>query len=79
LAHKSDIDLALEEKLDLARVLIRFKRRRQAARELNDIEAAIKARHDAEVSAGNVTSLDIDNIGVGNLTKELPSGATDSN
>lgn len=71
---KTDAQLALDEKIDLARVLVRYKTRRQAARELNEVEDLIKKAHDAEVASGNITQIDLDSIGVGSLTKEVESG-----
>lgn len=70
---KTDAQLALEEKIDLARTLIRFKARRKAARELNEVEDLIKKSHDAEVASGSFTQIDLEGIGVGSLAKELPS------
>lgn len=67
---KTDEQLALDEKIDLARTLIRFRTRRQSARELNDVEDRIKKTHDAEVAAGSITQIDLDSLGVESLTKE---------
>ena len=64
--------MALEDKLTLARTLERYKASRQAARNLNEIEDRIKARHDAEVAKGTLTQIDFDSIDVGDLAKELP-------
>ena len=74
MSKKSDADLALSDKLDLARTLIRYKARRLAAHELNEVEDAITKRHNAEVASGTVVSIDIEKIGMGHLAKELPSG-----
>lgn len=71
---KTDAQLALDEKIDLARTLIRFKTRRQAARELNDVEDLIKKTHDLEVASGTMTEIDLDSIGVGTLAKEVEGG-----
>jgi hypothetical protein len=72
---KTSAQLALDEKIDLARTLLRFKARRQSARELNDIEDRIKKAHDAEVASGSFSQIDLDSIGVGSLTKEVESGS----
>jgi hypothetical protein len=71
---KTSAQLALDEKIDLARTLLRFKARRQSARDLNVIEDRIKKAHDAEVANGSVSQIDLDSIGVGSLTKEVESG-----
>lgn len=71
---KTDEQLALDEKIDLARVMVRYKTRRQAVRELNEVEDLIKKAHDAEVAAGSLTQIDLDSIGVGSLTKEVEGG-----
>jgi hypothetical protein len=71
---KTNADLALADKIDLARTLVRFKHRRQSIRELNDVEDAITKRHNAEIADGSFTEIDLDGIGVGSLAKELPSG-----
>lgn len=76
---KTDEQLALEEKVDLARTLIRYKGRRQSARELNEIEDAIRKSHEAEVAAGSVSQVDLDSIGASFLVKELPSGDNTDN
>lgn len=78
---KSDAELALAEKIDLARTLVRFKARRQAARELNEAEDLITKQHNKEVADGNYSQIDLDSIGgiFGNRPKELTSGSdTDS-
>jgi hypothetical protein len=75
---KTEADLALAEKIDLARTLMRYKYRREAMRDLNEIEDAIKKTHDAEVAKGEVSSIDLSQIGTNFLVKELPSGDTDS-
>jgi hypothetical protein len=77
-AAKSESELALADKIDLARTLVRYKHRRKTLRELNDVEEAITKTHNTEVSAGSFTEIDLDGIGVGNLTqetKELTSGS----
>jgi hypothetical protein len=74
MSKKTDAQLALEDKIDLARTLVRFKHRRLSARELAEAEHLIQKRHDAEVAAGNITQIDLDSIGVGSLTKEVESG-----
>lgn len=71
---KTDAQLALDEKIDLARTLIRFKTRRLAARELNDVESLIKKAHDLEVASGTMTQIDLENIGVGSLAEEVEGG-----
>lgn len=57
---KSEEDLILQDKLDLARTLTRLKARKQVRRELNGLEAALVENHAKELEAGRVTSLDID-------------------
>lgn len=76
MSAKTSAQLALDEKIDLARTLLRFKARRTAARDLNEVEDLIKKNHDQEVANGSVTQIDLDSIGVGSLAKELPSGNT---
>lgn len=74
MAAKTEEEMALAEKIDLARTLYRYKHRRQMARDLNEVEELIKSRHDAEVAAGSLVQIDIDSLGVGHIAKELPSG-----
>jgi len=57
---KSEEDLILQDKLDLARTLTRLKARKQVRRELNGLEAALVEAHSKELAAGSVTAIDID-------------------
>lgn len=74
MSAKSDAQMALDEKIDLARTLIRYKARRLAARELNEAEDLIKKAHDAEVANGGVTQIELEAISFSSLSKGLPSG-----
>lgn len=74
MAYKSEADLSKEEKIDLARTLVRFKKRAEAKRELNEIEKSIIETHDAEVATGTLSTLDLNSVGADFLTKGLPSG-----
>ena len=57
---KSEEDLILQDKLDLARTLTRLKARKQVRRELNGLEAALVEAHAKELAAGSVTAIDVD-------------------
>lgn len=78
MAYKSEADLSKDEKIDLARTLVRFKYRSVSKRELNEIERNINDTHDAEVTSGTWTQLDLDSIGATFLQKGLPSAEKDT-
>lgn len=71
---KTDSELALEEKVTLARTLVRWKKSAEAKRELNLIETQILEAH--EDKDGNYSSIDTDAL-VAALTakKELAGGS----
>lgn len=77
MASKSEEDLALADKIDLARTIVRYKHRRLAIRELNEAEEAIAKRHKKEVESGSFSEIDLDSIGLTSITgpKELDQGA----
>lgn len=69
---KSEEDLILDDKLDMARTLVRLKTRQNARRELNEIEPALVEAHGKELQDGTVSRIDIDTAAL--FRKSLPEG-----
>lgn len=57
---KSESDLILDDKLDLARTLVRLKARKQVRRELNELESGLVDNHAQELQTGQVSEIDFD-------------------
>ena len=76
MSKKSEADLALSEKKDVVRTVLRLKHRLLVARELNDLEDLIEQTHEKEVASGKLTKIDVDSIGIGEpfRPKEISSG-----
>lgn len=55
MAPKTLEDLVLDDKLDIARTIVRLKHRIQIRHELNDADAEIKQSHGRQVNDGSVT------------------------
>lgn len=72
--RRSADKVALADKLDVARTLVRLEKRIEARHELNVIEKEIVDRHEADLSDGTVRGIDVGNI-VPSVLKELGSGS----
>lgn len=71
--EKSEEDLILEDKIDLARTLVRLKARQTIRRELNELESKIVEQHTGEVRARDVTRVTLDPGSVVHQALDSPS------